>query len=222
MDEEIIGKLEILKNRIKKYYRKNLIIDHVSQTNIVPSENKWKFEWFTCPTNIPRTNVDPDTFPITAVIERVIQQESNYAISKIKENSKKVELDDGILKCITKEAVSLFNQQDVKCIILPRSLYAQVPIWNNELNPNELEKQRFLHLGVPKSVKVVIPPAGVEFNDIIISANTCNYFEFSASPDNDRLEVGYKKNNTGLIPFWVHSWCNYKSKDPSCNVTITM
>lgn len=221
MSEEITNVLEILKNRVKDYYSENSIMDHISQVDIVPPENKAKFEWFTCTANLPRTDLDPNHFPITPVIERIIQQEANYAINKIKENSKKVKLDGDYLECITKEAVSLFNQQDVKFIILPRKLYQQVPTWNASLDPHEIERQRFLHLGVPRSVEVIIPPQGVEFNDIIISAKTCNYFDFTKSPDDDRLEVDYDQNRAGTIPFWVHVWCNYKSKENSCNVTIT-
>jgi len=221
MSDELINTLDILKNRVIEYYKENSIIDHIGQVDVAPSENKSKFTWITSKADLPRTNFDPNLFPINPVIEKIVQKEAEYAINEIKKNSIKAKLDDDPLECIKREAVSLFNEQDVKFIILPRKLYVDVPSWNVDLNPNVEERQKFLHLGVPKSVRVIIPPQGVEFNDIIISGKTCNYFDFIQSNDGERFEVDYDHNRMGPIPFWVHIWCNYKSTEKSCNVTIT-
>lgn len=217
-----LSELTILKNRIKVEYTDASLITQVCRLEEKSDGKKADFEWITNTVNLPKANLIADNVVTNPIVNNFLISETNYILDNIRNNSTIVALEGDELSSIRRYTVEHFVEQEIQTIIIPRELWIRVPNWNREINPNLTENlQGILHLGYPKSVRVIIPPNGVDFNDIIITSRVCNHLQFIPSKDEDkhRLHAGHEFRGTN-IAFYLHAWYKYEKSALNCNVTI--
>lgn len=222
MSDPLDNELDILKTRILQEYENNSIINKICKLGENQNGKKRDFKWITITADFPKQNLVADNILTNTIVNNFLVDETNHLLENIRNNSTTVALDGDELNSIRRNTVDFFTEQEILVIIIPRSLWTRIPEWNRTINPQlKQNSNQVLFLGYPKkAVPVVIPPNGVEFNDIIITSIGCNRLHFIPSKDNKhRAHVGHE-TYSNKVSLYIHAWYKYEKSKLDCNVII--
>ena len=221
MSDSLENELDILQSRILQEYENNSILNKICKLGENPNGKRADFNWITKKEDFPKQNLVEDNVLTNTIVNNFLADETNYLIDNIRNNSTTVALDGDELNSIRRYTIDYFTEQELLAIIIPRTLWTSVPDWNRTINPQLTDNSNsVLFLGYPKkAVQVVIPPHGVEFNDIIITSIGCNRLQFIPSKEKNRADVGHEVYSNKAT-LYIHAWYKYEKSQLDCNVVI--
>lgn len=221
MSDSLQEELSLLASRIRKEYWNSSNLDEICQFIPKPDGKKRNFKWITNKILLPRRNLHSEEVQTNGLLQKILVDEMNYLLENIRSNFPTVDMEGDEVQSIRNQAVNYFSDNKPTTIMIPRSLWTMVPDWNREINGTLVESSNsVLFLGYPSNLRVVIPPNGVDFEDILISNRVGNRLQYIPDKNtNSRTNVGYEQNPDS-ISFYMHGWYLYEKPDLDCNVII--